>query len=93
MDYKLFRLIIKGTLSQCLIEIEKRGLTPLGWHEYTDCGRDCSIDVESCSEYLGAWFREDGECVEGIGFPSGTLLLYTSHEAYSSPLKKLSGIL
>jgi hypothetical protein len=89
MDYKLFRLNIKGSLSACLAEVCERGLTPLGWHEY-EGKRDCSIDVESCAEYLGAWFREDDRNSCPNGYPDGSLLLYTSHESYTKPLSKLS---
>lgn len=88
---KLFRLNIKGSLSQCLVELEKRYLIPLGWHEY-DCIKGCAIDVKATNEQLANWFNEnDPERL--YGYRIGSLLLYTSHEAYSTPPTKLSGII
>jgi hypothetical protein len=87
-DYKLFRINVKGSESECLTEVSRRGLSALAVHVYLH-SNSCAIDVESCDEYLGSWFREDNECVRGIGFPSGTLLLYTSHSEDTIPLPRV----
>ena len=88
MNYTMFRLNVKGSKSQCLAAIERRGLTAIGMHEI-DRGRSCAIDLESCHEYLGYWFNEPGECLDGFGFPVGTLLHFTLHQDYTKPLNKL----
>jgi hypothetical protein len=87
IDYKLFRITVKGSLSECLAEVNKRGLSVLALkiHEYPF--NSCSIDLESCDEYLRAWLHEDLGCTN---FTVGSLLLYTSHREDTIPLTELN---
>ena len=85
MDYHLFRLTIKGSMAECLVEIDRRGLSSIACIKF-DKDRYCSIDVESSYAYLWAWYIEPAKCLDGIGFPSGNLLQFTPHNKYTKPL-------
>ena len=88
MALTMFRLIVKGSIPECLAAIDRRGLTAIGCITI-DRGRSCAIDVESCHEYLTTWFNEPCKCSVGQGFPSGTLLTISQHQNYTKPLDKL----
>ena len=86
--YTTFRIIVKGSMADCLAAIEYRGLTAIGCVQI-DRQRSCAIDVESCHEYLTSWFDEPTECVQFVGFPVGTLLSISQHRNYTKPLAQL----
>ena len=84
----MYRIIVKGSMSECLEAIKYRGLTAIGCVTI-DRGRSCAIDVKSCHGDLTEWFNEPGECVQFIGFPVGTLLSLSQHRSYTKPLVEL----
>jgi hypothetical protein len=74
MNCKLYRLIIKGNLTQCLTELSNRKIHVINVTRGSENHSDCSITVESSGDNLIAWFHDESECVQFVGFPAGTLL-------------------
>lgn len=69
-----FRITIKGNSFEAEGAARKRGLVFSDVREVS-CGQTTGT-VESSHLTLGYWLAEPAKCVEGIGFPSGTLLFY-----------------
>ena len=87
MALTMFRLNVKGSVSECLAAVKYHGLTAIGCAAI-DRHRSCAI-VEACHIELTSWFDEPTEFVEFIGFPVGTLLSLSQHKSYTKPLDKL----
>ena len=88
MSYITYRIIVKGSMSECLESVNRHGLTAIDCVTI-DRHRSCAIDVKSCHSDLTEWFNEPSECVHFIGFPPGTLLSISQHRSYTKPLVEL----